>query len=361
VFSVRTWPEFLAQAGMSETAFRDYLGADDRELASGLPRSAEHFHDGETVFVALDHSMSWNESGFPLELWAAHGQAGNGEVAALSRRNGLHFFERLEGVPAVEDHLAARRPRLLMIVGPREAAHEAFDASFSALEQIKHRFRGWEVMGSLASFNESTLVASIEAGVDAIIFVAHGHRPDSGAGTLWFGGDDRTSVPWSVVDQALRRNPRPLRFAFVMACEVYQPVVASLRSLASKNRLHPHFGAVVMRGSPEMSAGAMFATTLLDTLVLLGEHAIARSGEDRALAEAAPLAFAVQEARRRVWNELAHEDPPRSRERARVELARARLVHARPDVRPFPVGHELERERYLASLATGFRGAAKHA
>ena len=362
VYRVLAWPEFLERTGMSETEFRSYVGVDERTLAAGeLPRSPRHLHEGETVFVGVDRNGPWTDAGFPLELWGAHGQGGNGEMAALSRRNGLHFFEQLEVAPAPGDDLAVWRPRLLMVDGPPEAALSEFKDTFAALDDAKKRFRGWEVEGETGNLNASTLVASIARGVDAVVFIAHGPPPELGTDTMWFGGDDRTSVPWSAVDEALAKNPRPLRFTFVMACESYQPIVATLRSLASQQRLHPHFGAVLVRGSPDMTAGAVFAGALLETLVLLGEHEIARTGEDRALADAAPLAFAVQEARRRVWDALAHEDPPRSRVKARVEAARARLVHARPDVRPFPLGLELERERYLASLAAGMRGAANHA
>jgi hypothetical protein len=361
VFRILTWKGFLARTGMTEAEFGGYLGADGADLAAGLPRSARHLHDGETVFVGIDRTGPWDDAGFPLELWGAHGQAGNGELAALSRRNGLHFFEQLELAPAPEGEVETRPPRLLMVVGAREAAQDALAGSFAALGEARARLRGWEVVGAIANFSESTVVASIVSGVDAVVFVAHGARPHAESATLWFGGDGRTSVSWGAVDAALRRNPRPLRFAFIMACELYAPVLATLRSLAAAQRLHPHFGAVLVRGSPDMAGGAVFAAALLDTLVRLGEHEIAHQGEDQALAAAAPLAFAVQEARRRVLDELARENPPRSRETIRIEATRARLVHARPDVRPFPVGRELEQERYLASLEAGLGGVVRHA
>jgi hypothetical protein len=345
-----TLDEFLSLRGLSRAQLAPLLGLSDRELATRLPEDEASCHRDETLFVELplpddaSGNPSTDVANAPLELWTSLGSTGDAEVASLGRKNGLHVFHRLPSVATPDATSSPWPPRLLIAVGTRERALPEFGDVFSSIESLATRFRGWEIVEETIDFNRDTLLGAIRSGVDGIVFVAHGFRNEAGDAELNF--EDPT-VGLGELQAALRENPRPLRFFFLMACNLFDPARRMLASLAGEGRLHPHFGAVLVRGAPEMSSGAHFTLATLDALARIGEHQSWIKGEQRALARTAPLAFAVQQGRRAV--QVHRQQDPK--EAWAVEAARPRLVHMHPFSRPLPLGLEQQREQYLRSLA----------
>lgn len=340
--------EFLSLRGVSRNDLTPLADMSDAELATRLPEDEASFHRDETLFVRLRSRESDLDASsimhLPFELWASLGSAGGAEIASLGRRNGLHFFVDLDSSSNTAPSRQPTPPRLLVALGTRERALPQFDGVFTSIEELAPRFRGWDVAEETVSFNRDTLLGAIRTGVDGIVFVAHGFRNAQDEPVVSF---EEPTVGLRDIHEALEDNPRPLRFFFLMACNLFDPATKMLQSLADDGRLHPHFGGVLVRGAPDMAAGAQFTLATLDTLARLGEHVPSIAGEERALARRAPLAYAVQQGRRAV---RANQGDYPHAEWA-VEAARPRLVHRHPFSRPLPLALELDRELYLRSLA----------
>lgn len=238
--------------------------------------------------------------------------------AAARAVNCVHFYRKLHSpseLPAVRERHV---PKLIAFVGD----HHRSDY-LPALEPLKQAYSD----ATPPSLNASDLLTAIEAGVDALYLVAHGHSERG----IVFRQDDGGTLTLAALEHALLNNQRPLRFAYFMLCDLCVPLLELLGRLAEEGKLHPQFGAVVMWGSPSVSFGQVFTRQLLATLLNTPDPQY-------------PFLKAIQAGRLAVVDEVEQ-----------AEAARPIAVAFQPHANPLP--HKLGQaiEEYVLTLSNPSR------
>jgi len=296
--NVITLSNFLESAGLTEPNSAE-LSQTGLWYVPDLPPSEWEC----TVSVDLSDKRPWEHLADPS------GQS----ALTVQEINGVHFYRQVQTSIKADHQPAVSRPRLIAFVG--EDYRREYLPTLTGLQQDYENV-------TPSSLNVPMLLSTIRQGVDALLLIAHGDTD----GGIRFRKDAAEVLTVEVLKKALMKNPRPLRFAYFMLCDLHRPLLTMLGELAQDGRLHPQFGGLVMFGSPRKDFGIPFTRNLLAALLTNPDHQY-------------PLLRAVQAARQLAADQASLQDALRP-----IVVA----GHAQANPLPNRLGQELE--TYLRRL-----------
>jgi hypothetical protein len=229
--------------------------------------------------------------------------------------NGVHFYRQVQAGIYADQQPAETHPRLVAFVGE--------DHRREYMPTLQGLYQDYQNV-TPGSLNAPELLSTIRhrQGMDALLLIAHGDTD----GRIRFRRDATESLTVEALKEALMSNPRPLRFAYFMLCDLHRPLLTMLGELAQAGKLHPQFGGLVMYGSPRQDFGVLFTKKLLTELLTNPDQQY-------------PLLRAVRAARQLAADQAGLQD-----------ALRPIVVACHPQANPLPnrLGQELE--TYLRRL-----------